>query len=72
MINHLTALELQTVAGRGGSLEVDGGRYTALELQTIAGRLQTGAFLKIHNSNTKTALELQTIAGRKPGQVIFA
>ncbi|CUX19982.1 conserved hypothetical protein [Agrobacterium deltaense Zutra 3/1] len=72
MINHLTALELQSVAGRGGSVEVDGAKYTALELQSVAGRLQPGAYLKVHNSRSKTALEMQSIAGRKPGQVIFA
>ncbi len=72
MINHLTALDLQGIASRGGSLEVDGAVYTAMDLQGIAIRLTPGAHLKIHNSKTKTALDLQGIASSKPGQVVFA
>lgn len=73
-INNKSSLELQGIAGRGGSLEVDGSRYSALELQGIAGRLKAGAFLKVLNSDTKSALECQGIAGRAGGgaTVVFA
>ncbi|WP_146038650.1 hypothetical protein [Paracoccus sp. SY] len=72
MINHLSALELQGIAMRGGSLEVDGARYSALELQGVAMRLTTGATLRVHNCAGFSALELQGIAMRKPGQVTFS
>lgn len=72
MIEHLSALDLGTVASRGGSLEVNGARFSALDLGTIASRLAGGATLKVHNSARFSALDLGSIASRKPGQVIFA
>lgn len=72
MINHLSALELMNVAAKGGSVEVDGGRYSALDLMSIASKLAGGAYLKVHNSGSKTSLEMMSIAAKRPGSVIFA
>lgn len=72
MIRHLSALDLGSVAGRGGSLEVNGAQFNALDLGSIAARLQPGATLKIFNCQRFSALDLGSIAARKPGQVIFS
>lgn len=72
MIEHLSALELGSVAARGASLEVNGQRYSALDLGSVAARLHAGAHLKIMHSERFSALEIGSIAARKPGQVIFA
>ena len=72
MIDHLTALDLSTLARAGGGLEVDGSRYTALDLSSVARSLQPGAILVVHNSRAFTALDLSSIARSNPGQVRFA
>lgn len=74
MIQRKTSLDLQSIAGRGGSLEIDGSKFSALDLQSIAGRLKAGASLKIVNSDSKSALDCQSIAGRAGdgATVIFA
>lgn len=72
MIARKSALELQSIARAGGSLEVDATNYSSLELQSVARALTPGAILKVFGSDRMSALELQAIARAKAGQVVFA
>ena len=71
MLKHLNVLELGGIAGRGGSLEVNGAQFNASELGGIAARLKHGATLKVYNCQKFNSLELGGIAARAPGQVTF-
>lgn len=74
MIGNKTSQELQQIAARGGSFEVDGTKFPAVELENIARRLKAGASLKIFNSDTIGEMECQIIASQACDEatVIFA
>lgn len=64
--------DLRMIAGAGGGLVLDAGRYSTTDLRMIAAALvDGGATLRLINAEKKSTTDLRMIAAAKPGQVIF-
>ena len=74
MIQHLSAIELGTVANRGAGLTVSAKQFSAIDLGTIANKLRGSAVLHVVDSALLTAIEIGTIANRahEPAYVMFS
>lgn len=67
----MTAFDLKTIAGAGGSIVVNAGGYTAYDLKTVAAALRNEATLTIRGASKFTAYDCKTISAAAPGHVCF-